>query len=207
MMLKLEEPLQVNLTKVTLKRDSEGGKWATLALSFIISSMAALTAPLKAAVSLMDKDDALDSISTADEMQNVRLEFTPVGVSKAVRKVFEVTTLTGFQIVKEKAQQSGTLKSERTGKVKLTFNCAVPMMIAGMWALDNFGNDIMLEISKAQAELPLDTTAAAEEPAPAGAELSPEEMIADAEAESGEGDAGSDGEAQGKGARKKAKKR
>src|ERR1039458_3691337 len=153
-MLITDQPLSVRLSKVHLKVDSEGGKWGTFGLAMKISDPDLLEAPLLQGYELMKSDTAYEALSTEQKMAGVQIEFQS-GAGTGKKIVFEPKELFGFEFNREKSTQSGTLKKDRGTGVILLFHFTVGLAVAGAWALENFGNDLLATIFVMQSALPL----------------------------------------------------
>ena len=152
-MMVTDTQLPVRLSKVHLKLDSEGGKWGTFNLRMKIDDPGILQKPLLQGYELMKSDTAFDELTTEQKMDGVQLEFQN-GAGAGEKTIFEPKELFGFTFNRESSTQAGTLKKDR-GAVELEFRFTVGLAVAGVWALQNFGNDILVTIFKTQAELDL----------------------------------------------------
>lgn len=162
-MIKTGRPLEVRIVKFTAKLDSEGGKWYKVGLSLLLGDSAAvvLQAQGAAALKLMGQNAKLDEVIIDDQMESVRLEFSPVS-GQEPDKIISSTELFDFVLSRETATQAGTLKKEKSGRIALDFSFNAPMMTIANWIEERFGNMVQLKIEKAQTELALQSEAPAE---------------------------------------------
>jgi hypothetical protein len=156
-MLVMNKALKVLLGKVRLKKDSEGGKWATLVLTIKLDGISVLKGQLVNAYRLMTEDTALDAITTEDKLANVRVTFQS-GAGTGRAQVFNPKELTGFTLHRETATQAGTLKKDRGTGVELEFAFTVPLDDSGSWVVGNFGDELLMQLEKLQGDLPLEET-------------------------------------------------
>jgi hypothetical protein len=153
-MIITDTKLPVTLTNVHWKKDSEGGKWATVRLSMKVESADILRAPLIQGYKLMKNDLAFDALTTEQKMDNVQIEFRN-GAGAGAKTVFDPPALYGFTFNREKATQTGTLKKDRGAGVELSFAFTVPLGKSGSWLVENFGDSLSMTIFRVQGELPI----------------------------------------------------
>ena len=151
-----DESRQVNIAGLSPYKDTDGKKWFRMKIDMLLRGEDRVSPPLLKLVDVMREDGEVDSVSVGEEVSNVQLEFYPVGAANSsTARRFESVVLSSFELSKEKSTKSGTIEKEFSGRLILSFKTAVPMMEAGVWALEAFGNDCMMLITNSQGELNL----------------------------------------------------
>lgn len=153
-MLATKKQLAVRLARFIPKLNNEGQKLVTVSLT-MAEAKGAIRGALSEAVACMKANDSLDGINCDEEMESVALLFSSPATPEKIDKGFEITNLFGFSLAREKTTQSGTLNSEKSGRIEVDFRFTVPLIEGGVWAVNNYSNDLLLTIEKSQGELPL----------------------------------------------------
>lgn len=161
-MLTIKKQLAVRLTGVQFKLDADGAKWATMRLTLTVIKGALQNGLLKAAQSMTD-EASMDKVNCGEEMKSVRLEFASPATESSIQ-VFEVTNLFDFSLEREKTTQAGTLNSEASGRITVDFKFTVPLIQSYRWAGENYQDDLLMTIQKAQGEMFEEGQGAAESP-------------------------------------------
>lgn len=153
MMLTIKKQLDVRLSSFRAKLNSEGAKLGTAGLT-MEATKTVLKGALAEAAAMMRDNSSLDVIRCDEDMKSVRLEFaSPAARPKVPAQVFEVTNLSGFTLEREKATEAGTLNKEKSGRIMVNFKFTIPLLTGGEWAVRNFGDDLIMNIEKAQGEM------------------------------------------------------
>jgi hypothetical protein len=154
MVLATQKPLEVRLTKFSPKLNTEGKKLITINLE-MAETKDSVKGPLAEAVACMKANDSLDDVQCTEEMQSVRLAFASPATPTLFQQEFEITNLFDFSVSREKTTQAGTLNAEESGRIMVDFRFTVPLTKGGKWACNEYSNDLIMTIEKAQGELSL----------------------------------------------------
>ena len=153
-MLSKNTPLTVHVRRFRGRVSTEGQKLAVLGLRYIVDGTKGAVGAIADAARLMKDQQTVGPISVDEEMKGMRLELQ-AGTGRGPAQIVAVTDLRDFQVSRETATQSGTLKKEKSGRLTVDFSFAAPLVEIGHWATDNYGDDVTMTIAKAQGELDL----------------------------------------------------
>jgi hypothetical protein len=151
-MLATRKQLAVRLTRFQPKVDKEGLKRVTVGLR-LTETKGAVQGELSRAVEMLKENSTLDGTSCDETMEGVRLEFSSPVRPDSVTKVFEATNLFKFDIGRERSQEAGSIEKETSGRIAVDFKFTATLVESWQWGGENFGDDLVMTIEKAQGEL------------------------------------------------------
>ena len=156
MVLAQKKQLQVRLAGFKSKIDKEGMKRLTVDVT-LVETKGALRGELTRAVEVLQENPSLDGLTCDEKMEGIRLEFASPVTPGTLTQVFESTNLSSFTVGRERSTDAGTIEKQTSGRITVDFKFSPRVGEAGLWALENVGDELLMSIEKAQGELPLDT--------------------------------------------------
>ena len=152
LMLATKRQLAVRLVGFKPGVDREGLKRVTVSLT-LTEIKGSVRGELSRAVDMLKENSTLGDTPCDETMDGVRLEFSSPVMPDAVTKVFETTNLFKFKVGRERSQAAGSIEKETSGRIAVDFKFTATLIESWQWGGENFGDDLVMTIEKAQGEL------------------------------------------------------
>lgn len=137
---------QVRISKVSVKKDKVGQKWATIQLMRAVDESDSYKGVLADALEFMESQEKAQHLKLTEKLGSKNLVFFPaVGVDKPSEMLHNVE-LGAFKIKRE--------ESEERDWLILTYDFTVTLEDARRWLIPSIGDDILCVVEDCQLSFP-----------------------------------------------------
>lgn len=142
----MEAASQVRISKVSVKKDKVGQKWATIQLTRAVDQSDSYKGVLADALEFMESQEKAQHLKLTETLGSKNLVFFPAaGVDKPSEMIHSVE-LGAFKIRRE--------ESEDRDWLLLTYDFTIPLEDARRWLIPSIGDDILCVVEDAQLSFP-----------------------------------------------------
>lgn len=126
---------QVRVTKIKVKKDKVGLKWATIELTRPLDESDSYTSAIRSSIDHMRSNEKVTNLKLNEQVTSRNLIFfAALGIDKA-SEMFTNIEITNFKLKRE--------ESEDRDWLMLTFDFTVPLEDARRWIIPSIGDDIL----------------------------------------------------------------
>lgn len=144
----MESASQVRISKIKVKKDKIGCKWATIELMRAVDDSDKYTPNVSSAIESMTENEKISQVKLSEHVAARNLHFfAGVGVDKP-SDIFPSVEIGNFKLKRE--------ESEDRDWLVLTFEFTVPLEDARRWIIPSVGDDILCVVEDAQLSFPKD---------------------------------------------------
>lgn len=137
---------QVRITKIKVKKDKIGLKWATITLTRAVDESDRYVASVTSALEHMKENEKVGSLKLTEQVASKNLLFfAGIGVDKP-SAMFPSAEISNFRLKRE--------ESEERDWILLHFDFTVPLEEARQWLIPSIGDDILCVVEDSQLSFP-----------------------------------------------------
>lgn len=142
----MESANQVRITKIKVKKDKLGLKWATIELTRAVEEQDRYTGSVASALEHMRDNEKVQTLKLSERVESKNLVFfAGLGMDKP-SALFPGCEIGDFKLRRE--------ESEDRDWLVMSFEFTVPLEEARTWLIPSIGDDILLVVEDSQLSFP-----------------------------------------------------
>jgi hypothetical protein len=137
---------QVRISKIKVKKDKAGLKWATVQLTRAVAEEDSYTSGVRATIEHMRENKVVTNVKLSERVERKNLVFFAAEGLDKESEMFPVVDLVNFRIRREDEEERDWLV--------LSFEFTIQLDDAKRWIIPSIGDDILCVVEDSQLSFP-----------------------------------------------------